>query len=185
MKQAILMHGTGGSGTDYFWFSDTKKFLENNGYSVWWKELPNTKRPTIEETYNFMKTEFPALTKETIIIGHSSACPVILHWLENQEIVVKQSVLVGGFYKPFGKEKRGGIMLPDSFDWSDIRSKAKEIIMINSDNDPWGCTDELAREAALKLNAKLIVNSGEGHMGSTSHNQPYPDLPILKRLIAK
>lgn len=27
MKTAWLLHGTGGSDTDYFWFEDTKKYM--------------------------------------------------------------------------------------------------------------------------------------------------------------
>lgn len=31
MKTAILLHGTGGSDADYFWFADTKQYLESGG----------------------------------------------------------------------------------------------------------------------------------------------------------
>ncbi|MFZ2495005.1 MAG: hypothetical protein WAW60_04515, partial [Candidatus Saccharimonadales bacterium] len=81
MKTAWLLHGTGGSDTDYFWFADTKEYLESKGYNVWWPLLPHTDKPSLEETRGFIKENIPVLDEDTIIVGHSSACPVILHML--------------------------------------------------------------------------------------------------------
>lgn len=181
MKQAILLHGTGGSDIDYFWFADTKKYLEKNGYSVWWPLLPNTNNPDMEETVNFVEQNMPAVDEETIIIGHSSACPLILHMLEFFKISVRQVILVAGYYVQISDESNS--MLPDSFNWKEIKGKAGEFILINSDNDPWKCDDSQAREAASKLEAPLIVNFGQGHMGSGTFNQPYKEFPLLKKLL--
>jgi len=103
--------------------------------------------------------------------------------MESFKIKVRQVVLVGGFYKEIDSEGKSKRMLPDSFDWQAVKAKAGEIIMINSDNDPWGCTDELARGAAIELDAKMVVNSGEGHMGSGAFNQPYREFKLLKRIL--
>lgn len=75
-------------------------------------------------------------------------------------------------------------MLPESFDWDEIKKHADEIILINSDNDPWGCDDEQARPAAEKLGAKFIFAEGQGHMGSLTYDQPYKAFPLLKNLIS-
>jgi hypothetical protein len=42
MKTAILLHSTGGRDSDYYWFADTRQYLETNGYKVWWPLLPHT-----------------------------------------------------------------------------------------------------------------------------------------------
>lgn len=182
MKTAILLHGTGGSNTNYFWFADTKKYLEQSGYNVWWPMLPNTKKPNLEETSNFLNANLPEISSETIIIAHSSACPLILKMLEEFETPIKQVLLVAGYYVSLGSESNS--MLPSNgFNWTKIKPKAKEFIFINSDNDPWKCTDIQAREAAQSLEAPLIVNFGQGHMGSESFNQPYREFPLLKRLV--
>lgn len=187
MKQAILLHGTGGSDTDYFWFADTKKYLESKGYEVWWPLLPHTEKPNLEETLAFVEENMPSLDEESIIIGHSSACPVILSLLENSMLRVKQVVLVSGFYQPLDKAVDDGyslLMLPDEpFDWERISSASDEIVLINSDNDPWGCTDKQARPVAEALGAKFVLAKGQGHMGSGSFNQPMPELPLLKELL--
>lgn len=181
MKAAILLHGTGGSDKDYFWFADTKQYLETNGYEVWWPLLPNTEKPNIAATSSFIEQNMPAIDEETIIIGHSSACPVILQMLTDFKLRVKQVVLVSGFYQPLNDGGYSDLMLPDNFEWDAIKSQADEIIFINSDNDPWGANDEQARQPAIKLGGTLMIATGQGHMGSGSFNQPYKKFPLLKR----
>jgi len=181
MKTAILLHGYGGSDTDYFWFADTKKFLESKGYEVWWPLLPNTDNPTLAETQDFVEQNMPAIDEETIIIGHSSACPLILHLMQFFKVKVKQVILVDGYYEAINDQSNK--MLPESFDWEEIKKHAQEIILINSDNDPWGCTDQQARPVAEKLGAKFILAEGQGHMGSNTFNQPYKEFPLLKSLL--
>jgi predicted alpha/beta hydrolase family esterase len=130
MKNAILLHGTGGSDKDYFWFADTKKFLESKGYEVWWPLLPNTESPNLVETRSFIEQNLPAINEETVIIGHSSACPLILHMLQFSKVKVRQVVLVSGYYVP--QANGSSSMLPKSFDWELIKSKADDgDVMIN------------------------------------------------------
>lgn len=182
MKQAILLHGTGGSDTDYFWFEDTKKFLEQNGYAVWWPLLPNTNKPSLQETVEYIEEKMPAVDEDSIIIAHSSACPLILHMLQYLQIQLKQVVLVAGYYQSISDESTS--MLPSGgFEWDEIRNKAQNFVFINSDNDPWKCNDEQARGAAEALQAPLIINFGQGHMGSASFKQPYREFPLLKKLL--
>jgi predicted alpha/beta hydrolase family esterase len=183
MRNALLLHGTGGSDNDYFWFADTKQYLEANGYKVWWQLMPHTEKPELSETRSFVEQNMPALDTETILIGHSSACSLILDLLQHTQAHVKQIVLVGGFYAPLDDDGYSNLMLPEHFDWDSISSQVGDIILINSDNDPWGCNDQQAREPAIKLGAKLVVASGQGHMGSISFKQPYTEFPLLKRLL--
>lgn len=181
MKTAWLLHGTGGSDTDYFWFEDTKDYLESKGYEVWWPLLPHTEKPNLEETRNYIEDNMPLFDEDTIIIGHSSACPLILHMLQFFKVKVRQVILVSGYYQKISNEANS--MLPSSFDWEAIKMNADEIIIINSDNDPWGCDDKQARPAAEKLGATFIFAEGQGHMGSGTYNQPYREFSMLKELV--
>jgi predicted alpha/beta hydrolase family esterase len=184
MKTAWLLHGTGGSKKEYFWFENTRQFLESKGYQVWWPLLPHTDKPNLEETVSFIEQNAPELDEDSIIIGHSSACPAIMYLLQRSSTHVKQVILVSGFYQLIDDEGYSEIMLPaNGFDWQNISQKADEIVMINSDNDPWGCDDKQARPAAEKLGAKFILAESQGHMGSTSFNQPYREFPLLKSLL--
>jgi predicted alpha/beta hydrolase family esterase len=184
MKLALLLHGTGGSGQDYFWFADTKQYLEDHGYQVWWPKLPNTNKPELSETQAFLESNLPDLNEETIIVGHSSACPVILSLLQDVKASVKQVILVAGFYQSIDDDGFSERMIPKSgFDIEAIRAAAKEIIFINSDNDPWGCDDKQARPIAQALSATFILAEGQGHMGSTSFNQNYLEHKLVKDLL--
>lgn len=73
-------------------------------------------------------------------------------------------------------------MLPKRFNFKASFQHAKQIILINSDNDPWGCGDEQARPVVEKLGAEFVLAKGQGHMGSNSYNQPYKEFPLLKQL---
>lgn len=185
MKTALLLHGTGGSNVDYFWFQYTKDYLESKGYVVWWPLLPHTDKPNLEETRNYIEDNMPLFNEDTLIIGHSSACPVVLHLLQFVRVSVKQVILVAGFYQSIDDEGFSELMLQnDDYDWGAIKQAAREIVMINSDNDPWGCDDKQARPIAEKLGAKFILAKDQGHMGSGSFNQPYREFPLLKELLS-
>jgi predicted alpha/beta hydrolase family esterase len=185
MKRAILLHGTDGSDKDYFWFADTKKYLENHGYKVWWPLLPHTEKPTLLENIAYIEQNMPDLDEETIIIGHSSSCPIILSLLQRSAIKVKQVVLVSGFYQSIDNEGFSELVLQkEDYDWAAIKTAAKEIVLINSDNDPWGADAKQAQPVAEKLGAKFILAKGQGHMGSSTFNQPYKEFPLLKKLLA-
>ncbi len=183
MKTAILLHGTGGNNKDYFWFADTKKHLESNGYAVWWPQLPNADKPNLQDALDFMQNDMPSLDEQSILIGHSSACPLILSLLEQLEHPIAKAILVGGFYQDIDGGGQSALMLQPAYDWQKIEANAKEIYFLNSDNDPWGCNDQQARPAAQKLNAPLVTMFGQGHMGSNKFEQPYRQFPLVKRLL--
>lgn len=183
MKNAVLLHGTGGNNTDYFWFGDTKQYLEEHGYAVWWPELPNTDKPILEDTMKFVLDTMPEPDEEMIIIGHSSGCPLILSLLQRFEQPIKQAVLVSGYYQSLPGNEQADLML-EPYDWDRIRRNAHEIVLFNSDNDPWGCDDRQARPVAEKLGAKFVFMEGEGHMGSGAFYQPYPEFPKLNSMLA-
>jgi hypothetical protein len=63
-----------------------------------------------------------------------------------------------------------------------MKSHFKDIIFINSDNDPWGCTDVQGRIMFDHLGGTQVIVH-EGHMGSTTHKQPYKEFPLLLKLI--
>ena len=69
------------------------------------------------------------------------------------------------------------------FDWDRIKNNVKDIIFINSDNDPWHCDDKEGLFMFDKLGGTLILRHGEGHMGSGTFNQPYKDFPLLEKLL--
>ncbi len=41
----------------------------------------------------------------------------------------------------------------------------------------------MPNQSPKRLEAPLIIASGQGHMGSETHNKPYREFNILKRLL--
>ncbi|MDD4989496.1 MAG: alpha/beta hydrolase [Candidatus Pacebacteria bacterium] len=180
MKNVIILHGTGET-KESFWFPWLTRELEKKGYSVSIPVLPDTDHPDL-------KTWLPVALKEkyspeTILIGHSAGCPLQLSVLENLNVKIKKVILVAGYARQKGDMEPEKI-LQDKYDWQKIKKNAEEIILLNSDNDPWGCNDVEGKFIVDNLGTgKLIVLKGEGHMGSDTFKQPYKEFPLLLKLI--
>lgn len=117
--------------------------------------------------------------QDTVLIGHSAWATAILSILEVLEKPIKKAILVSWFYVPLEKAGRAKLMLQDSYNRAKIQASAGEIILINSDNDPWGCDDIQARPVAEKLGAQFVLAEGMGHMWSDTFDDPCLSLPLL------
>lgn len=181
MKNAIILHGTG-TRPDEFWFPYLKKKLEARGYAVWLPELPNAEYPNVKEWLPFI-LENGKFSEETVLVGHSAGAQVILSILENISVRVKQVILVSGYAKVLRQDLESEKNTEEP-DWDVIKPHANEFIFINSDNDPWGCDDTQGKIMQEHLGGRLIIRH-DGHMGSTTHNQPYKEFPLLLDLICE
>lgn len=180
MKNAIILHGTGTKNTD-FWFPYLKEKLEAKGYEVWLPQLPNDETPNLKDWLGFVLGK-GTFTEETVLVGHSAGSQLILSILENLKTPIKKAILVSGYAKLLraSMEEEKNTKEPN---WEAIKGKVKEFVFINSDNDPWGCDDKEGAIMIEHLGGKQIVMSGEGHMGSTTYNQPYKEFPLLNELV--
>lgn len=176
MKKAIILHGTGSTPQSY-WHPYLKEKLELKDFIVEVPQLPDTNNPDIKKNLPFV-LENLEFTDETILIGHSSGCPLILSILEHIDIKIKKAILVAGFCDTLNSPS-----LQENYDFEKIKLQCDEFIFINSDNDPWGCDDIQGRKLLDNLGGDLIIRKGEGHMGSTSFNQEYKEFPLLLKLI--
>jgi hypothetical protein len=180
MKNAIILHGTGDKNTD-FWFPYVKEKLKEKGFEVWVPQLPNAEKPNLQDQLTFV-IEKGTYNKDTVLIGHSSGAQLILSILEKTSDQIKQAILVSGYAKILRStpDAENGVQ---DFNWDAIKNKSKQFIFINSDNDPWGCDDKQGRIMLDHLGGIQIIQHGEGHMGSTTYNQPYKEFPLLINLI--
>ncbi len=183
MPNALILHGTGDKPTD-FWFPGIKTLLESGGYEVSVPHLPHPDRPVLADSLS-MVFENVTFHDSSIIIAHSSGCPLVLSILERIEAPIEQAICVSGFYQPIDANPDAPLMLQDHYDWQRIRQHTRELILINSDNDPWGCNDAQARAVAAELAATFVIPIGQGHMGSETFGQPYREFPLLERLISR
>ena len=180
MKNVIILHGTDETDKS-FWLPYIKTKLENKGYHVSIPLLPDADKPDIKKWLPKALNE--KSTTETVLIGHSAGCPLILSILENLDIKINQAILVSGYARRKGTFEKE-LILQDGYNWAKIKNNVKELILLNSDNDPWGCTDAEGRYIIDRLGTgKLILMKGEGHMGSDRFKQPYKEFPFLLKLI--
>ncbi len=180
MKNAILLHGTGCTPNSY-WLPSIKNFLERNGYEVWVPLLPDTDVPDLKKWLPVV-LEQGKFSAETILIGHSAGGPFVLSILQNIGVQIHKAVLVAGYGK-LKNENDNPLILQDSYDWQKIKQNVKDIIFINSADDPWGCNDKEGLNLFAHLGGTLIIREGEGHMGSDSFKQPYTNFPLLEKLL--
>jgi uncharacterized protein len=179
MKNAVILHGTGDKNTD-FWFPYVKEQLESKGFSVWLPQLPNAEKPNLQDWLSFV-LEQGEFTPETVLIGHSAGAQLILSILEKAPARIAQAILVSGYAESL-RESADSENKPD-LDWNKIKQNVEDIIFINSDNDPWGCDDTQGRIMLDKLGGTQVIRKGEGHMGSTTYEQPYKEFPLVVALV--
>lgn len=179
MKNAIIFHGTSCNPNSY-WIPSIKAFLENMGYEVWVPALPVTDTPDLSKWLpEALKGTY---SKDTIIIGHSAGGPLVLSVLENIDVTIHKAILVAGYSQMKGDDDNP-LILQKEYNWEKIKNNAKDIVFINSSNDPWGCNDKEGLRLFEKLGGTLIIREGEGHMGSDSFHQPYTSFPLLEKIL--
>lgn len=180
MKNVIVFHGYGETPESY-WYPYLKRELEIRGCKVIIPALPVTNDPKLSEQMDFALKNLD-FGQDTIVIGHSSGCPLILAILEKIPNTIKQTICVAGYSTPLKVGGEDTKNIKDSFDWETIKKRCYEFIFINADNDPWGADDKQGRLMQENLGGKLIINH-EGHMGSDTFKQPYKEFPLLLKLI--
>ena len=177
MKNVVILHGTSET-KDSFWYPWITAELEKRGYSVSIPKLPDADEPDIHKWLPDALQE--TYTEETILIGHSAGCPLMLAVLEQLERPIAQAIFVAAYFENVNPVT--GILKP-TYDWDTIRGNAHDRIIINSDNDPWHCDEQQARKLFAHIGGTMIIRSGEGHMGSDMYHQPYKEFPFLLSLI--
>lgn len=185
MKNALILHGNLGHSKEN-WFQWLKKELEKIGYTVWVPDLPGADIPNIRR-YNdfiFAHKEFE-FNGETIIVGHSSGAVAILGLLE--ALPLKASVhsvyLVGSFSEDLKIEGiHHGELFLKPFNFSKIRSKAKDFVFIHSNDDPY-CPLEQAEYLTEQTDGELYIFPGQKHFSISTAGTRYKEFPKLMDII--
>ena len=116
--------------------------------------------------------------ERTVLVGHSGGAALLLAVLEHLEVTIAQAVLVAGYSTPPNTSPEP--VLQESYDWDAIRSHVRDLYVVNSAVDPYGCDAAQGRALFDRLGGTLIIRN-DGHFGD--HDQPYPTFELLDRLI--
>lgn len=181
MKNAIIFHGTSCS-PDSYWLPSIKKFLEKIGYEVWVPQLPDAEQPALSKW--LPKALEGKFTQETVLIGHSAGGPLVLSVLEKINVQIHKAILVAGFARKLRIDKnQQRPILQSSYDFTKIKSSVKDLIFLNSPDDPWTVDDEEGLYMWRQMGGTLVLREGEGHMGSDSFKKPYTQFPLLEKFL--
>ncbi|MFJ6167644.1 alpha/beta hydrolase [Micromonospora orduensis] len=175
-RRAIIFHGTGGN-PDVCWYRWLAGRLEARGYAV---EVPHYPGINTEPIATFLPKVLDGHTfdEDTVLVGHSGGAALLLALLEHVGVTVAQAILVAGYCtRPNTSEEP---VLQESYDWAAIRSHVRDIYVINSREDPYGCDERQGRAIFERLGGTQIVRD-DGHFGD--YDQPYERFELLDRLI--
>lgn len=167
---------------NHFGWGGIASYLKRKGYKVYAPQLPDPDNPDLKKWLPKVLGE-AKFNKETLIIGHSAGGPLILSILENINTKIDKAILVAGFGRKLRGDKKLQPIQQPNYDWKKIKNNVKDIIFINSSNDPWTIDHNEGLYLFDKLGGTLIIREGEGHMGSDTFKQPYKKFDLLEKLI--
>ncbi len=173
MKRAIIIHGWEETpeGNWLPWLGTT---LRSNGWEVKIPEMPNTKNPRLNEWMEKLISLSP--DEHTLLIGHSLANALILHFLERPEAHTKGAVMVAAWdwlmedIKTFHET-----FFATAFNYEQINKKGIPLTMVNSTTDPW-IDLERSKLLAEKLGAVFIPIENAGHFMTRDGYSEFPQL---------
>ncbi|MBM6546857.1 alpha/beta hydrolase [Janibacter sp. YIM B02568] len=175
-RRAIVFHGTGAH-PDVVWLPWLRRRLAERGYDV---EAPHYPDLNVEPIETFLPKVLANHTfdRDTVLVGHSGGAALLLAVLEHIDVTVDQAFLVAGYSTQPGADAEP--VLQDVYDWAAIRGSVRDIVFINSVDDPYGCDAAQGRAMFDRLGGTLVVRD-EGHFGDVG--QPFETFELLDRLI--
>lgn len=179
MSQLVLLHGDHASSQDH-WFPYLKEQFEDRGWQVIAPDIPDSHELDLKRWMKYVQGEV-TFTPDTVLVGHSSGCPLIMSLLEKSRTPVKKAVLVAGFIEDIGFGVKP--ILQDTYNWKKIQKNCQEFYFVNSDNDPYHCDDKQGRLMLDSLGGTQVIISGGMHFGTEEYDDVCEEFPLLVKLI--
>ncbi|MDR0219055.1 MAG: alpha/beta hydrolase [Enterobacteriaceae bacterium] len=163
-KKVIIVHGYTASPSDN-WFPWLKEVLTEQGADVIVPEMPDSSSPTPEAWAKKLMEVVPKADKNTIFVGHSLGCVVLLRHLEAICTTTNQ---IGGYTLVSGCDT-AQVTLPEldifmspALDYVFLRNITEHRISIISSNDEI-VSPQSSHELANSLQTEIINIENAGH----------------------
>ncbi|MDP9249430.1 MAG: alpha/beta hydrolase [bacterium] len=174
----FIFHGTEGYPEEN-WFPWLKDKLEQKGYKVFVPQFPSPPvvPAKISEWFEVIKKYEQDIDENTVIIGHSLGGIFTLRVLEKLNHPIKGAFLVGTpiGVQPILNYDRDSAFSGFDFDWSNIKTKAKNFTVFQSDNDPYvGLVN--GEELAKNLGVELTFVANAGHFNKRAGYTSFQNL---------
>lgn len=186
MKNAIILHGIGGS-PKLNWYQFVAKKAREKRYTPHIPQLPLSDKPNLDLTYQFLVKKY-AFDKEIVLIGHSSGASLALGILQElpDAIVIKRTILVSGFIDPnltpelhtYIPRSDYDNLFPKAWDWEKIRRTSGDFIIFYSPSDPFVQMHH-AKTMEEKLHGKLVLVPDALHFSVNSGGEWFREFSEL------
>lgn len=181
MKNAVILHGTGGSSTSN-WFMWLAGVLRERGLEVYVPDLPNASYPSAAEWTSYIQETCPfTITIETLLVGHSAGAVAVL-LLAQQLGAVGRIVSVAAFKDLMYFHDHMGWhgndrFLDIPFNFTAIQAACEHITFLHANDDPY-CPLAHAEYLAVQTNGRLEVLQNFGHF-NTEKGPQFTKLPEI------
>ena len=175
-KRVFIIHGWGA--TPYSnWFPFVKAKLNELGFDSDALQMPNADFPVQEQWVSHMQETIGNADENTFLIGHSLGVISILRFIESlpERQKIGGAILVAGFSESLGIIAEIENFFDKPVDYDKIKAQSNNVVVINSDDDPYVPIEKsyILRD---KLNAKLIILKGAGHINLGTGNFEFPEV---------
>jgi hypothetical protein len=175
MKNAFLIHSTGGNPSETF-FPWLEKELEKMGFEVTIPQFPTPLGQNVDNWMRVAKPYFKNFDEDTIVMGRSIGGPMVLRVLEQIDVKIKGAFIVAGFCSDIRNPLFTpliGSFVKKPFVWEKIRKNCKNFFVYQSDNDPY-IPVEKGEELAEKLKTKMTLVHNAEHFGLSAQYVKFP-----------
>jgi len=161
--KVVIIHGAYGYPEEN-WFPWLRIELQKLGHDVVVPRFPTPEGQNLKSWMSIIKRY--QIDDNTILVGHSIGAAFILRILERNR--AKAAYLISGFLGALDNEDVDTInatFFEKPFDWDEIKSNCKKIVMFSSDNDPYVPVKK-RDELAERLGIKPVIVKGAGHFNA-------------------
>lgn len=177
-SNVFIFHGTEGHPKEN-WFPWLKQELEAKGCNVIVPQFPSPPviPAKISEWFDVLKEYDQYIDENTVFVGHSLGGIFTLRVLEKLGHPVKAAFFVGApiGVKPILNYDRDSSFSGFDFDWDNIKGKAKNFVVYQSDDDPYVGLDN-GKELAQHLGIELSFIPNAGHFNAKAGYTEFNDL---------